>query len=218
MKEQRTALILGATGLIGSELLTILLNSKEYSQVTIIVRRKIQNHHAKLKQVEISDFEQLSNHSDLFKVTDVYSCLGTTIKKAKSKENFKKVDYDYTLLAAELASENHVDNFLTVTALGSNPNSMFFYNQVKGNVERDLKKIPLSCVHIFQPSLLLGNRNEYRAGEKMAEKVSSALPFLFSGPLKKYKPIEGKTVAESIYKKALQNQKGFFIHASDSLY
>lgn len=215
MNEQRTAVLLGATGLIGTELLKILLESNHYSSITIIVRTKLPISHPKLKQLEI-DFNQLSEYLSHFQVTDVFSCLGTTIKKAKTKDNFRKVDYEYTLKAAEMAAKFDA-NFLTVTALGANPNSLFFYNRVKGDVERDLGKLPLSTVHIFQPSLLLGDRIEYRFGEKFAESVGAKLSFIFSGSLRKYKPIEGKRVAQSMVKVALQNKRGFFIHPSDGI-
>ncbi|WP_108670744.1 oxidoreductase [Peribacillus acanthi] len=214
--KQRTALVLGASGLIGSELVKILLESPEYSHVSILVRRELSYHHDKLTQI-VADFDRLDNYEHAFEVDDVYSCLGTTIKKAKSKENFQKVDYEYTMNAARMTKRYSGGNFFTITALGADPDSMFFYNRVKGNVERDLKKLDLPNVHIFQPSLLLGDRTEFRQGEKIAEAIGTRLPSLFVGPIRKYKPIEGKRVAEGMYKRALQNEQGFFIHRSDNI-
>ncbi|WP_163103331.1 NAD-dependent epimerase/dehydratase family protein [Peribacillus alkalitolerans] len=214
--KQRSALVLGASGLIGSELVRILLDSHEYSQVTILVRRELPYQHHKLSQI-VTDFDRLDNYDQAFRVDDVYSCLGTTIKKAKSKDNFHNVDYEYTMKAAHMAAKFSAGNFLTVTALGADPNSLFFYNRVKGKVERELKRLVLPSVHIFQPSLLLGDRNEYRQGEKIAEAIGTRLSFLFVGPLQKYKPIEAKRVAKGMYERALQSQKGFFIHRSESI-
>ncbi|UII57738.1 NAD(P)H-binding protein [Cytobacillus spongiae] len=211
--KKRSALLLGATGLIGSELLTILLQSEEYEAVTVLGRRELPIQHQKLTQLVI-DFEQLSEYRSAFRVDDVYSCLGTTIKKAKSKANFEKVDYEYTITAATLASDEKATNFLTITSLGAHSNSLFFYNRVKGKVEDKLRDIELNCVLICQPSLLLGERDEWRRGEKFAEKVSERLPFLFSGPLKVYRPIEGRRVAKFMYEQALQEKTGFHIHPS----
>ncbi|MDP4169992.1 MAG: NAD(P)H-binding protein [Bacillota bacterium] len=214
--KQRSALVLGASGLIGSELVKLLLDSTEYSAVTLLVRRELPITHSKLSQV-ITDFDRLDEYDHVFRVDDVYSCLGTTIKVAKTKENFHKVDYEYTIKAAQMAKKNAAESLLTVTALGADSNSFFFYNRVKGNVERDLKKLSLASVHIFQPSLLLGDRNEFRRGEKIAEAIGTKLSFLFVGPMRKYKPIQAQTVARSMIEKALEKQKGFFIHRSEKI-
>ncbi|MFC7370964.1 NAD(P)H-binding protein [Fictibacillus iocasae] len=216
MEDTRKALVLGATGLIGREVVNMLLAHEQYESVTVLVRRKLDKEHPKLIQV-IADFDHLEQHHDAFKSDDVFSCLGTTIKKAKTKENFKKVDYEYTIKAAELAAKNGAARFLTVSSLGADSTSIFFYNKVKGMVEDKLKKIPLHAVHVFQPSLLLGDRDEHRTGEKMAENISAKMPFIFKGPLRKYKPVSGRNVAFRMVEKALQNEEGYHVHRSDAL-
>lgn len=211
---KRRALVLGATGLIGKEVVQMLLNSSKYEQVTVLVRKNLLFQHAKLKQVAVN-FDELDRYESYFAVDDVYSCLGTTIKKAKTKENFKRVDYDYTLHAAKIAEKQGVKNFLTVTAMGANSKSMFFYNRVKGDVEQELQKLHIKGIHIFRPSLLLGERQEFRFGEKVAEGITRVFSFLFVGPLRKYKPISGKQVALGMYITALQQKPGVHIYESD---
>ena len=105
-------------------------------------------------------------------------------KKAKTKANFKKVDYEYTLRAACLAEKQGVQNFLVVSSMGANPKSFFFYSQVKGKMEEELQKLVIGGIHIFRPSLLVGNRQEFRFGEQMAEKLSRIIPFIFKGAFK----------------------------------
>ncbi|MBO9130556.1 oxidoreductase [Bacillus sp. 165] len=213
---KRHAVVLGATGLIGQEVVGILLKSNEYERVTVLVRNYLPFQHEKLEQV-IINFDQLESCEFYFKVDDVYSCLGTTIKKAKSRENFTTVDYHYTLQAARLAEKQGVKNFLTVTAMGANEKSNIFYNRVKGEVERDLQKLDINGIHIFRPSLLLGERQEFRMGEKMGEGAARLFSFLFIGPLRKYKAIYGKQVALGMYVTALQNKPGIHIYESDSI-
>ncbi|OYD56250.1 oxidoreductase, partial [Fictibacillus aquaticus] len=135
--EKRKALVLGATGLIGREVVNMLIAHDQYERVTVLVRRKLDITHPKLIQVT-ADFDRLEQNSEAFRVDDVFSCLGTTIKTAKTKENFKKVDHGYTIKAAELAAGQGTSNFLTVSAIGADSKSMFFYNKVKGMVEDDL--------------------------------------------------------------------------------
>src|SRR5262249_6245579 len=148
---------------------------------------------------------------------DVFCCLGTTIKVAGSQAAFKKVDYEYPATVAHLAHQQGAKQFLIVTAMGANKSSMIFYNRVKGEVEEAVKKIPFQAIHIFQPSLLLGERKEHRAGEKMGEFFMGLTSALFIGPLKKYKAIEGRAVAGAMVKCANENSKGVFTHQSDEI-
>ncbi|MBM7705043.1 NAD(P)H-binding protein [Metabacillus iocasae] len=212
--KKRTALVLGASGLIGSELVKQLANSPYYEKVTLLVRKTLSIEHSTIEQVEV-DFDALDEHTALFKVDDVYSVLGTTIKKAKSKEQFKKVDYTYTLKAAKLAKQEGATTFLTVTSLGAKSTSLFFYSRVKGEVEKALQELKLPSVHIFQPSLLLGHRKEWRQGERLAESIAKRTSFLFKGPFEKYKPIEAKVVAQRMYETALKARNGYHVYPSD---
>ncbi|MGG8381669.1 oxidoreductase [Bacillus sp. R-CC1] len=213
---KRTALILGASGLVGQEITRLLLESDYYDSVTIFVREPMQLQHEKLQQKQV-DFSVLEEYKEFFAVDDVFSCLGTTIKKAKTKANFKKVDYEYTLRAACLAEKQGVQNFLVVSSMGANPKSFFFYSQVKGKMEEELQKLVIGGIHIFRPSLLVGNRQEFRFGEQMAEKLTRIIPFIFKGAFKKYKPISAKDVAKGMYITALREESGIHTYNSNEI-
>ena len=210
----RTALLLGATGLVGSELLTLLLADTEYRQVTVLVRRNLPQTHPKLVQ-RVVDFKDLPKAADAYKVDDVFCCLGTTIKKAGSQEAFRVVDYTYPLESAKLAARQGAGQYLLITALGADAKSSVFYNRVKGEVEEAIGKLPLKSLHIFRPSLLLGNRQESRTGEKIATAVMKPLGFLLAGPLKKYRGIQARTVAQAMLRTAKQSVAGRHAYNSD---
>jgi uncharacterized protein YbjT (DUF2867 family) len=167
----KTALLVGSTGLIGSYLLNKLLSSEHYEKVTILVRKAVGINHPKLEQV-LYEFDR--PFVDKVRADDVYCCLGTTIRKAGSKQAFRKVDYDYPLQIASFAHANGAKRFAIVTAIGSDEKSFFFYNRVKGEVEAELKKIPFNSLYIFRPSMLLGIRKEFRLGEDLAKIVMRA--------------------------------------------
>jgi len=212
----RTALIVGASGLIGQHCLQALLQDSVYTQVKSLVRREMSTQHDKLQQ-HVVDFEDLKSNKDLIMADDIFCCLGTTIKKAGSKERFRQVDYHFPLETAKLALENGAKQFLIVTALGANSNSNIFYNQVKGKVEESLAALHYTTLQIFQPSLLLGDRQEKRTGEKIGQILFNALSFLFVGPLKKYKGIEGKVVAEVMVHQAKKDLQGAYVHNSEEI-
>jgi uncharacterized protein YbjT (DUF2867 family) len=212
----KTALIAGSTGLIGNELLQFLLNGKEYEKVTAIVRRPLEIKHPKLDE-KIVDFDKLEEYKESFAVDDVFCCLGTTIKKAKTKEAMWKIDVDYPVAMAKLASSQGAKKFLLVSSMNADPDSPIFYSQMKGKLEVAIKQIPFESTSIFRPSLLLGNRQEYRLGERAAAAIFTMVPFLFAGPLKKYKAIEGKTVASAMYRAAQGNKSGVTIYPSEQI-
>lgn len=202
----RTALILGASGLVGGHLLDFLLDSPAYRRVTSLGRRPLAAH-PKLEQV-VTDLGDLERHADRFAADDVYCCLGTTIKKAGSRPAFRRVDHDYPLAAASLARAAGAGAFLVVTAIGADPHSAFFYNRVKGELERDLIALGLPSLHIFRPSLLLGKRGESRPGEEAATLLSKIFSPFFSGPLAKYRPVEARAVAYAMYAAATRPPAG----------
>ena len=213
---RRTAIVAGATGLIGSELLQLLLDTDYYTTVVSLTRSYLDFKHDKLLQFVI-DFDRIDEVKELLGATDIYCCLGTTMKKAGSKEAFRKVDFDYPLQLAKLALENESKQFFLVSALGADTNSMFFYNQVKGELEDKVKQLGYQSVHIFQPSLLLGAREEQRTGEQIAKAISKGISFALAGPLKKYKPIEANTVATAMYKKAMERTDGVHTYSSNEI-
>lgn len=199
--ESKTALIVGASGLVGNELLGHLFSGEEYGKIVVLVRQSLNIEHLKLEEIVI-DFDKMADYKDIFKVDDVFCCLGTTIKKAKSKAKFKKVDVDYPLEMAQLSKDQQVDRFLIISSMGANPNSVAFYSRIKGMLEQQLKELKLNSLHIFRPSLLLGARRETRVGEIVGTLLAKGLRFGFIGPLEKYKPIEAKQVALGMYKMA----------------
>jgi len=217
MKNQnRTALLAGATGLIGNHCLDFLLNDNAYDSVNILVRKEIQLKRPKLRQLVVN-FDKLNEYASSIKADDVFCCLGTTIKKAGSQANFKKVDLEYPVEIARIALENGAGQYLFVTAIGADKSSLVFYNRVKGEVEQTVKKLPYKSIHIFRPSLLLGERQEHRSGEKFGTALYHLTSPLFIGPLKKYKAIEGKAVAGAMAECAKKNSPGIFIHESNEI-
>jgi uncharacterized protein YbjT (DUF2867 family) len=213
---KKKALILGATGLVGNELVNILSKQQKYEKIHLLVRRPLDSDNPAC-EVHVVDFDQLQNYRELFQVTDVYCCLGTTIKKAKSKEAFRKVDYEYPVESAKIASESGVEKYLIITAMGSNRKSRIFYNQVKGEVEESISKLNILSIHIFRPSLLLGERNEFRFGEKIAEKSSSLLNLIMVGPLRPFRAIEARNVAAAMVEVADSSKSGVNIYPSDQI-
>jgi uncharacterized protein YbjT (DUF2867 family) len=214
---KRKALVIGATGFVGRKVVTMLLNNEQYEKVTVLVRRSLNIKNAKLNE-QIIDFDKMNDYLSLFRVHDVFCCLGTTIKKAKSKENFEKVDLDYPLSAAILAKENGVEKFLVISAMGANSNSKIYYNKVKGELENRLKMIGLDSLHIFRPSLLLGEREEFRLGERVGEYLMKGLGFILVGPLKNYRGITGEKVASAMMQVALHGPaNGVYFHLSGEM-
>lgn len=215
--KKKKALLVGASGLVGNELLHILLDAPEYEHVTILTRKKINIEHPKLHQLAV-DFDNLQNYKDQFQVNDVYCCLGTTIKKAGSQDAFRRVDFEYPLTLAKFSKENQIDRFLIITAIGSSSSSNIFYNRVKGEVEEAIKKVGLPSLHIFRPSLLLGDRQEFRLGEKFASLLSPLYSFLMVGSMAKYKPIQARNVAIAMYRQGQATENGEFTYSSDQIH
>jgi uncharacterized protein YbjT (DUF2867 family) len=213
----KTALLLGASGLVGGHGLQFLLENDSYGKVIVWLRKPLPLHHAKLQQ-DLIDFDRLDRHVDKLKgVHEVFCCLGTTIKKAGSQAAFRKVDFTYPLEIAKLAAQNGVQQFLIVTAMGANPNSSIFYNRVKGEIEAALSKLPLPGLQIFRPSLLLGERREFRRGERMGAGAFKLLSFLLIGPLRKYRAIEARDVAKAMIRMARRNLKGVTVFESGEI-
>ena len=212
----RTALLLGASGLIGGHCLDLLLADNDYAQVTMLVRKPLPQTHPKLTQ-RIVNFDRLTEVADAFRVQDVFCCLGTTIKTAGSQEAFRKVDFTYPVESARIAMQQGAAQFLLVSSLGANAKSSVFYNRIKGEVEVAIAASDISSVQIFRPSLLLGQRAEVRTGEVIGEKISRAISFLLVGPLRKYRPIEARTVATAMIVMAKQAAAGIHIYESDRI-
>ena len=164
---QRTALLLGGNGLIGSQCLKFLLDDPLYKKVVTPVRQKMAVSHDSLVQIQIN-FDRIEDHKDELECDDVFCCLGTTIKKAGSQEEFRKVDLTYPDRFARVAVEKGASQFLLVSAVGADSGSSIFYNRIKGEVEEAIGHYDFDTFHIFHPSLLLGKRQESRPGENFA--------------------------------------------------
>lgn len=210
----KSALIIGSTGLIGSELVNLLLDSNDYTKVLTFVKRDSGIKHPKLTQYVI-DFDKPETYKDLVVGDDFFCTIGTTIKKAGSQNAFRKVDFEYPKQFAAFALDNKVKQFLIISSLNADAMSGNFYLKTKGEIQDFLKNCAFESVAVLQPSLLLGNRTEFRLGEKVGAFFMKAFSFVFQGNLKKYKPIEGKTVAKALLKIAQKNVKGFKIYESD---
>jgi len=210
----KSALIIGSTGLIGSKLLDLLLESQDYEKVVTFVKRDAGIQHPKLTQ-HIIDFDKPETYKDLVTGDDFFCTIGTTIKKAGSKDAFRKVDFEYPRQFATFALQNKVKQFLIISSLGANKSSGNFYLKTKGEIEDFLKSCSFESISVLQPSLLLGNRKEFRLGEKIGSFFMKVFSFLLLGNLKKYKPIESKTVAKALLAFAKKNDKGFKIYESD---
>ena len=207
----KTALVIGATGLIGDLLTHRLTESPVYERVKVLVRKPLTWQHPRLQETQF-DFDRPNGL--LTRADDVFCCLGTTMKKAGSRGAFRQVDYQYPLEVARLSLANGSQQFAIVTAMGADTESTFFYNRVKGEVERDLTALRFPTLLIFRPSLLLGNRTENRFGERLAEGAMR----LFS-PLipTKYKGVEASKVANAMLTTMQQGLTGKHVYESDQL-
>jgi uncharacterized protein YbjT (DUF2867 family) len=208
MAEGRAALLVGATGLVGSFLLERLLASDAYARVSVWVRRDPGKAHPKL-ECEVADFERL--HERRVQAEDVFCCLGTTIKKAGSQAAFRQVDYDYPVALAIAAAGGGAKRLLVVSALGANPDSTVFYSRVKGEMEIAVRAAGVPTTIFFRPSLLSGPRAEVRRGERIGEAIGKVL-----GPLLgKYRPIHADLVAAAMLRAALENRPSGIIESGE---
>lgn len=204
---EKTAVIIGATGAVGKEILKEILADNFYNKVYILGRESI----GKLGDEErltkiIVDFENLNFDTSILEDADVFASLGTTIKIAGSKENQRKIDVDYTVNFAKLC-EGKVRSFNVVSAIGANSKSKNFYNSLKGELEDKLKGMNLGVLRIFQPSLLISKRDDKRFLEELFMKVSSIFKLVLKGKAKKYSPIEVSVLGREIVRFAIENKK-----------
>lgn len=213
----KTALIAGASGLVGQHLLHLLLHSEVYDHIIALVRSPLNKQHPKLIE-HIVNFDKLEEHSALFAVDDVFCCLGTTIKKAGSQEVMYRIDVDYPYSIAKLSQQQGAQQFLVVSAMGANANSSIFYSRMKGELEQKLATLGYPSLSILRPALLLGERNEVRVGERIGAIVAKGTTWLMAGPLKKYKAIEGRQVAQAMLKISTVEKNGVCIYSNEQLH
>jgi uncharacterized protein YbjT (DUF2867 family) len=191
------ALIFGATGLIGGHLLDFLITSEHYSSVVSLGRKTVNVSHSKLIQKQI-EFDKLQNYLVDFEVDVVFCCLGTTIKKAGSQEKFKKIDFEYPVLISQFAAARKVTRIIVVSSIGADPNSTNFYLKTKGLMEKHVNDSGIEFTTFMRPSLLLGDRKEFRAGEKIATLFMKLTGWAMVGPLRPYRAVKAMDVANAM--------------------
>lgn len=188
------AAIVGATGLVGNNLLDLLINNDEYEKISIITRTVPKDLPQKVEHIPLNE----GNYTFPTNIDTAFCCLGTTMKKAGSKEAFLKVDLELVIDFAKKAKEAGVKRFAVVSSIGANAKSKNFYLNTKGKVEEQLKTLGFERLVIVRPSLLLGKRNEKRFGEDMGKVLYSVFKFMFIGPLKKYRGIQASDVTKAM--------------------
>lgn len=211
----KTAVIAGASGLVGGHLLRILLETPDYSGVWAVVRRPLGVKHPKLRE---APFAALEAREGLPRAEDVFCCLGTTIAKAGSRAAFRAVDYELPLALARWAKRAGAGRFLLVTSGGADPKSRIFYSRTKGELEKAIAALALPSLEVFRPSLLLGEREEERPGERVAQAVLPWLSPLLVGPLRNVRAIKAETVARAMLKVARSKERGALrVHESSRI-
>lgn len=210
---KKQALLVGATGLIGSYLLKMLLEDEQYEQINVLTRRDLEIKHAKLNATVI-DFENLEHHANLIQGDDLFITLGITKKKAGSIEAAYKVEFTYPHQIAQIAQANGAKQCLIVSSIGANANSKNYYFKAKGEVENALMQIPFESLHILRPSILLGPRKEIRLAEDLGKVTFMAFATFIPN---RYKAIQGKTVAKFMQLVASKALKGINIFESEKI-
>ena len=210
---KNTAVIIGATGAVGREIVNEILRGEYYDRIYILGRSSISKllDDSRLAKI-IIDFDNIDFDMDILENADVFASLGTTIKIAGSKENQRKIDVDYTVNFAKLC-EGKVRSFNVVSAIGAKSNSKNFYNSLKGELEDKLKEMNLGILRIFQPSLLIRKRDDGRFLEELFIKISPLFKILLKGRTKKYRPIEASLLGKVIVRFATENKgKGTYTY------
>ena len=215
---ERAALLAGATGLIGSQVLDLLLADPTWSRVVSLVRWPRQESSREQKLTErVVDFDSLSEVQELPPIDDAFCCLGTTMKQAGSRAAFRRVDHDYVVATARLALANGARRFLLVTAVGSSPKALNYYSRVKAEVESSVAGLGFEALHIFQPSILFGNRRESRPGERLGITAAKRLNWTLIGPLRRFRGIDSARVAKAMVQAAKSETTGRQIYVYDDL-
>jgi len=211
MTAQKTAIVFGATGLIGGHLLQGLLDDPAYGKVIAVVRHDMGIKHPNFQQL-FADLQSIDDIKEQLVADDVFCCLGTTRKKTPNLQAYYRIDHDYPVAAAELTKAMGAKAFLLVSAVGADAESANFYLRIKGETERDVVAVGLERTHIFRPSLLTGNRPEKRWAETASESLFKAInPLLING-LSKYRSIPAAWVARAMRKAAEREHGGVHVY------
>ena len=194
---EKTAIILGATGLTGSILLQKLIADENYKTIKLFSRSPSKVTNKKVLDF-IVDLQKPNTFAKDFIADEVFCCIGTTAAKTKDKAQYKAIDFGIPVAAAKLAKQNGIPAFLVVSAMGANASSAVFYNKTKGEMEQAILKLNIEKTHIVRPSLIGGNRTEFRLGERIGQGVMGLLSPLFVGSLQKYKMIHPDAIASCL--------------------
>lgn len=212
----KTAILLGASGLVGSALLKQLIDDPEYIRIITIVRKPFKINHPKIKQMVV-DFNKPESFKDHIKGDVLFSTFGTTIKKAGSKKNQYKIDFTYQYEIAKAASENGVKHYVLVSSAGADPKSIIFYSKIKGELDQEVRHLNFDHISILRPSMLDGDRIEKRSGEQIGLKIMNALlpwlPFF-----KKYRPIKDSIVASAMINVVNSNNNKYKIYELEQIF
>ena len=200
------AVIIGATGAVGREILEEVLEKDFYKKVYVLGRSSVTKlvDNEKLEKIVV-DFENLEFDINILNNADVFAVLGTTIKIAKTKENQRKIDLGYTINFAKMC-EGRVKSFNVVSAIAANSRSKSFYSSLKGELEEQLQKMNLGTLRIYRPSLLIAKRVDKRMMEDFFIKLSPMLKFILHGKFKKYSPIEVELLGKEMVRFAIENK------------
>lgn len=210
----KTAIVIGGTGLVGSNIVTQLSDSNFYSKIILLVRKKANINLPKVEEC-IINFDNID--TSFIIGDDVFCAIGTTIKKAGSKENQYKIDCEYPFKIAKIAKVNNAKQFIVVSSLGSNSKSSNFYLRTKGELEEKISALNFETFIILRPSFILGDRKEFRLGEKIAVVFAKILSPLFIGAFKKYKGVNASSIAKKMISSANEKLIGKHIIESDKI-
>jgi uncharacterized protein YbjT (DUF2867 family) len=211
------AIIFGATGLTGSALLRLTASGNIYDEIICFQRREVEQQFAKQRNI-ITTFHDLHYYADLFIGSDVFCCLGTTMRQVQNdKVAYREADLERPLAAAKAAASHGAKSFSIQTALTANPKSLIFYNRIKGEIEQAVRSLALPSVYIFRPSILTGSRTEKRSGEGFGIAITKFVTPILKGPWKKYRAIAAEDVAKAMIIIAQKGLAGDFIFLSDQI-
>jgi uncharacterized protein YbjT (DUF2867 family) len=213
----KTAIILGATGLTGEQVLEKLLADDYFARIRILVRKPYSQKHPRLEVHQVN-FQDPASWQSLMQGETLFSCLGTTMKQVKGdKDLYRRIDFELPYQAARMAAANGVQKLLVISALGADSHSKVFYLKLKGELESALGQLPFRSIHIFRPSFLTGNRAESRPLERIMLLIYPLLRPLLVGHWKKYRTIGSDILAEAMVKLAKSPRIGKFVYDSDEI-
>ncbi|MGO4293818.1 NAD(P)H-binding protein [Chitinophaga sp. RAB17] len=212
----KTAIVIGATGLTGTHLVAALLQDPAFSKVKILIRQPWAHARPRLESI-IVDFDDAERLASALQGDVLFCCIGTTIKKAGNQEKFREVDYGIPVKCARIAYEQGVSQFALMSSIGADPHARNFYLRTKGETEEAIQSLRFRGLYIFRPSVLIGSRKEFRLGERIGKYLIQLFYFLLQGRWKKYRGIKAATVANAMIAATKHADTGVSIFESDAI-